>query len=149
MSDYEWAQELLMPALLRHARVTYGRAMRKALAEAGYDDLPANGLYIIGALQLDLVGFKQIISELHISKQAAGQLVDTLVTRGYLSRSVDPDDRRRMNIALTERGADAAKVQAAARNKVDEALIDAVGEQDVRAARRTLGALIDLVDEDD
>ena len=42
--------------------------------------------------------------ELGVSKQAAGQLVDTLVLRGYLERSVDPEDRRRLTLTLTERG---------------------------------------------
>ena len=40
--------------------------------------------------------------------QAAGQLVDTLVMRGYLERQTDPDDRRRLVVRLTERGAEAA-----------------------------------------
>ena len=43
---------LVMPALLRHARVTYGSAMRRALADAGYDDIPRNGLWVIGGLEV-------------------------------------------------------------------------------------------------
>jgi MarR family transcriptional regulator for hemolysin len=31
-------------------------------------------------------------------------LVDGLVTRGYVTRKTHPDDRRRMNLVLTERG---------------------------------------------
>ena len=31
---------VVMPALLRHARTTYGVAMRKALAEAKISDIP-------------------------------------------------------------------------------------------------------------
>ncbi len=84
-----------IPVLLRHARNTYGSAMRRALADAGYDDIPGNGLYLIGGLALDRadIPLGQLIRELRISKQAAGQLVDTLVTRGYLERSMDKDDR--------------------------------------------------------
>lgn len=44
--------EIPLPVLLRHGRNTYGSAMRKALAEAGYDDIPGNGLYIIGGLAM-------------------------------------------------------------------------------------------------
>jgi hypothetical protein len=47
-----WYDEIVMSALLRHARYTYGIAMRRALAEAGYDDIPKNGLYVIGGLAL-------------------------------------------------------------------------------------------------
>ena len=87
-----------MPALLRHARTAYGLAMRGALAKAGYDDIPKNGLYVIGGLALQSCGhpLSQLIDELGLSKQAAGQLVDTLVARGYLERAVDDDDRRRL-----------------------------------------------------
>src|SRR5208337_5613250 len=109
--------DIAMPVLLRHARNTYGVAMRRALAEAGYDDIPGNGLYVIGGLALNRedIPLGQLIRELRISKQAAGQLVDTLVTRGYLARSADKDDRRKLTVALTERGRAAATAQAAAR----------------------------------
>ena len=46
----------------------------------------------------------EVIRQLGVSKQAAGQLVDSLVVRGYLDRTVDPDDRRRLIVTLTERG---------------------------------------------
>ena len=138
--------ELSMPALLRHARTTYGASMRKALDDAGYDDIPKNGLYVIGGLAMDLdeVPLGQLIRELRISKQAAGQLVDALVMRGYLERTMDPNDRRKLTITLTERGRAAAETQAAARKKIDEELLRLVGEANVASTRRTLAALIDM-----
>lgn len=147
MTDVKpWYEEVVIPALLRHARITYGAAMRQALTEAGYDDIPKNGLYILGGLAITEreLPLGQLIQELRISKQAAGQLVDTLVLRGYLERAEDPTDRRKLTVSLTERGRAAAAVQAAAREKIDVALIECVGEENVRAARRTLGALIEL-----
>ena len=68
--------------------------MRKALEEAGFDDVPKNGLYVIGGLALGAgdVPLGQLVKELGVSKQAAGQLVDTLVLRGYLERT--PDETR-------------------------------------------------------
>lgn len=138
--------DIVMPALLRHARVTYGSAMRLALAKAGYEDIPRNGLYIIGGLMLGAGGIPlgQLVKELRISKQAAGQLVDTLVMRGYLARTVDEEDRRKLTVALTERGRAAAAVQIAAREKIDAELRARVGQDNVDRTRRTLAALIDL-----
>lgn len=135
-----------MPALLRHARTTYGNAMRQALAEAGYDDVPKNGLYVIGgmALETGAVPLGQLIEELGISKQSASQLVDTLVTRGYLQRTEDPNDRRKLTITLTERGRHAAATQSAAGKKIDAALIECVGQEDVLRTRRTLAVLIHM-----
>lgn len=139
-------QDVVLPALLRHARYTYGIAMHGALAEAGYDDVPKNGLYIIGGLALNApdVPLGQLIKELRVSKQAAGQLVDTLVLRGYLKRMEDPEDRRKSNITLTEKGRAAAAVQAAAREKIDAQLIARVGQENVSRTRKTLAALIEL-----
>ena len=141
-----WYDQVVLPALLRHARNTYGLAMRKALAEAGYDDMPRNGMYVIGGLALGAGGVPlgQLARELRISKQSAGQLVDALVLRGYLERTVDTEDRRKLTVALTPRGQAAAAVQAAGREKIDAALLDRVGAPDVAAARRTLAALVDL-----
>jgi DNA-binding MarR family transcriptional regulator len=136
-----------LPVLLRHARNTYGAAMRRALNDAGYDDIPGNGLYVIGGLALDRddIPLGQLIREMRLSKQAAGQLVDTLVTRGYLERAVDKDDRRKLTITLTERGRAAATTQAAAREKVDADLLAAVGKDDVDRTRRTLAVLCDMI----
>ncbi len=138
--------ELVMPALLRHARVTYGVAMRKALAEAGYDDVPRNGMYLIGGLAVGAaeIPLGQLIKELRVSKQSAGQLVDTLVLRGYLQRTVDSEDRRKFTVTLTERGRAAAATQAAAREKIDAELFARVGQADLAITRRTLAALIDM-----
>jgi DNA-binding MarR family transcriptional regulator len=137
-----WFDEVAIPALLRAARRAYGSAVRAALAEAGCDDMPRNGSYVVGAIDRTGAPLSQIITELGVSKQAAGQLVDTLVARGYLERSPDPDDRRRLTITLTERGHAAAATVRAAVEQVDAALLDAVGAEYVAHTRATLGALI-------
>ena len=144
--DTPWYDQIVIPALLRHARTTYGKAMRAALAAAGYDDIPRNGLYVIGGLAMGAGGVPlgQLVRELGVSKQAAGQLIDTLVLRGYLERTVDDDDRRKLNVALTVRGQAAAAAQAAARKAIDAELLARVGAEDVACTRRTLAALIDI-----
>jgi len=85
-----------------------------------------------------------LIDQLRLSKQAAGQLVDTLVVRGYLHRAVDNEDRRRLTVALTERGRAAAAVLSVAGAAADETLRSRVAPQDLQAARRTLFVLIDI-----
>jgi len=144
MDELPWYETASMPALLRHARTTYGRAMRDALAEAGYDDLPANGLYVIGALARGETPLSDVIEDLGVSKQAAGQLVDTLVLRGYLDRAVDDTDRRRLTVSLTERGRAAAAAQAEGRDRIDAALTARVGADHISHTRATLAAMIDL-----
>lgn len=146
MEDAPWYENVVFPALLRHARTTYGKAMRAALEKAGFDDIPANGLYIIGGLALGdgEISLRQLVTELGITKQGAGQLVDALVMRGYLARAVDENDRRQLIVTLTERGQAAAEVQGRSRDRIDAELLARVGEDDVRAARKALGTLIDI-----
>ena len=145
MKQPEAGDPFSMPAMLLRALATYGGAMRAALAKAGYDDIPKNGLYVIGGLAL--AGdhpLGRLIDQLQLSKQAAGQLVDSLVERDYLQRDVDAEDRRRLTISLSARGRAAAKVLAVARIRIDEKLAERVGEKDVQSLRRALGALIQI-----
>jgi DNA-binding MarR family transcriptional regulator len=141
-----WYDTIVIPALLRGARNTYGEAMRKALAEADCDDVPANGMWVIGGLAMGagIAPLSSLIQNLKVSKQAGGQLMDTLVLRGYLKREPDDEDRRRFSIKLTERGWHAASVQREAREKIDAELMQRVGADAMAAARKALGALIEI-----
>ena len=141
-----WYETASVPALLRHARTVYGTAMHAALAAIDCDDMPRNGMYVIGGLALGAGGVPlgRLVKELRVSKQAAGQLVDTLVLRGYLDRTTDPDDRRRLTVALTARGEAAAAAQARARERIDADLKARVGSTCVAELRRALGALCDM-----
>jgi DNA-binding MarR family transcriptional regulator len=136
--------QVSMPALLRGARRTYGSAIRQALEAAGYDDVPANGLFVIGAVARTGAPLAEIIQHLGVSKQSAGQLVDTLVARGYLERAVDPDDRRRLTITLTARGSAAAEVIRETGAAVDAELEARAAATDAAPTRAALAALIEM-----
>ncbi len=135
-----------MPVLLRHARSAYGSAMSAALAEAGYGDIPKSAFSLLGGLarQKGVRPLSELIADLRVSKQAAGQLVDALVTRGYVKRDVDTEDRRRLTVALTTKGRAAANVLADVRAAVDAQLLSRVGARDVERTRRVLSVLIDI-----
>ena len=140
--------EVTMPALLRAARTTYGAAMRKALAQAGFDDIPKNGIFVIGAISRTGAPLAMVIRLLGVSKQSAGQLVDALVERGYLERATDEGDRRRLTLRLSERGRAAAKVSRMAGEHVDAALLKKIGRERLVHAHETLMALIELKEDD-
>ncbi|HUN71731.1 MAG TPA: MarR family transcriptional regulator, partial [Steroidobacteraceae bacterium] len=95
----------------------------------------------IGAGEIPLAS---LIRDLRISKQAAGQLVDTLVNRGYLARTVDEQDRRRLVVTLTDRGRAAAATQATARERVDAELLAKVGPDCIGHTRIALAALTEM-----
>jgi DNA-binding MarR family transcriptional regulator len=139
-----WYENVVFPALWRGARSTYGSAIRGALSDAGCDDMPRSGSYVLGAITGDGSPLSQIIEELGVSKQAAGQLVDTLVNRGYLERKEDPADRRRLTVSLTERGRFAASTAKGAIDDVDAHLAEHVGAAQVLKTRETLAALVGI-----
>jgi DNA-binding MarR family transcriptional regulator len=141
--EQEWFHDFSFPALLRVARRSYGSAVMQALAEEGFADMPRNGSFVIGAIARTGAPLSQIIIALGVSKQAAGQLVDTLVARGYLDRAADPDDRRRLTISLTGRGLAAAEVIRDAVDRVDAAVLRRVGPEYVAHTRATLAAMIE------
>jgi len=121
-TDHETARDVILPALLRPGRGVYGLFIRDALAEAGFTDMPANGGYVLGLLPPGGLPLSDVIADLGVSKQTASQLVDTLVVRSYLERSVDPDDRRRVLVALTDRGKAASAVVLATAEQIDARL---------------------------
>jgi DNA-binding MarR family transcriptional regulator len=133
--------DIVLPALLRAARTTYGSAIRKAVVDAGFEDLPRNGAFVIGAISRS-APLATIIRGLGVSKQAAGQLVDTLVLRGYLLRREDAQDRRKLTVSLTSAGAEAAGIIRKATASVDVKLKKRMGEKSVAEARKVLFALI-------
>ena len=134
----ENVRDISFPALLRAARDTYVSAVKIALSAASFNDIPRNGAYVIGAISRTNAPLSDIIAALRLSKQAAGQLVDTLVQRGYLDRATDPQDRRRLTLALTERGREAAAVSRAAVEKLDTDVLKRVGREHVAHTRTTL-----------
>jgi DNA-binding MarR family transcriptional regulator len=136
--------EVPIPALLRAARGAYGHAIRRALSERGIDDMPPNGPYVIGGMGNRDQPLGSLVQQLRVSKQAAGQLIDSLVQRGYLSRSPDADDRRRVNIALTERGREAADAVRTAVMAVDRELTGLLGSSGLEQLRAGLAALADI-----
>ena len=137
-------EEFSFPALLRGARRTYRVAIRAALERAGYDDVPVNGIFVLGAIARTGAALAELIAGLALSKQAGGALVDALVVRGYLGRAADSCDRRRLIVTLTPRGAAAADVIRDAVAAIDERLLAGVPREHVAHARQTLIALIEL-----
>jgi DNA-binding MarR family transcriptional regulator len=141
------AEDVVLPALLRAARPAYGNAIRAALHDAGFEDVPKNGAYVIGAISRAGAPLANIIKGLGVSKQAAGQLIDTLVLRGYLEREVNDEDRRRLTMTLTPRGRAAAAVARKATEGVDAKLKKRAGERAVAEARKVLFHLIAIANE--
>jgi DNA-binding MarR family transcriptional regulator len=133
--------DVSIPALLRAARGAYGNAIRRRLADADFDDLPRNASFILGGMANHGAPLGGLVRQLGVSKQAAGQLIDTLVLRGYLDRQTDPEDRRRITVELTPRGEAAATEVRAGVEEVDRELAAQLSKDQLEGLRSGLVAL--------
>jgi DNA-binding MarR family transcriptional regulator/catechol 2,3-dioxygenase-like lactoylglutathione lyase family enzyme len=132
------------PTLIRAARGTYARSMRAQLHAIGVDDLPRNGLFLLAGIASAGADRQDMTAELGITKQAVSQLIDTLVSRGYVSRQPDPDDGRRIALTLTERGEQVLQTAAEGVEAVDAQLRDRVGAEQIESMRSALRALAEI-----
>jgi DNA-binding MarR family transcriptional regulator len=83
---------------------------RVELVDAGYGDIrPTHGCVFrfVGEEGMRLT---ELASLANMTKQSVGEVVDDLVTRGYVERIPDPADRRAKLIRLTEKGEQAQAV---------------------------------------
>jgi DNA-binding MarR family transcriptional regulator len=134
----------VIPALLRAARGAYGDAIREELAADGIDDLPRNGAVVLGGMANHGASPGDLIRELRVSKQAASQLIDSLVLRGFLERHIDATDRRRLTVELTPRGQAAAAAVRRGVVAVDEELGRRLAAGELAGLRAGLVALADI-----
>jgi DNA-binding MarR family transcriptional regulator len=118
-------------------------SIRQALVLAGFDDVPPSGARMIGAVarRRSPCTLVELSEELSITRQAASQLAEHLVSTGYCVRSPVPEDGRKILVDLSARGWAVAKELRRQSALVERTLGDLVGPRDLVATRRTLEIL--------
>lgn len=89
----------------------------------------------------------EIQQELHISKAAVSQALNSLEKKGCIVRSIDPEDRRKITVMVTPAGA--AELEAA-RRIYDRALgeiLDRFGAENTATLLTLLDRLMDILEE--
>jgi DNA-binding MarR family transcriptional regulator len=137
-------RDVPLSALLYVTRGTYTAAVRRAQAKVGCADVPVAGEVLLNAMEWSGASLESVVRFLGITKQAVSQTVETLVARGYLKSTRDPSDRRRIQLALTDRGHSAGKAGRAGIEQVDRELTARVGVHRFNHARETLVALLEI-----
>jgi DNA-binding MarR family transcriptional regulator len=133
-----------IPGLMRAARGAYAQVIDDRVDAAGFDDIPRNGRFVLGAMSNLDASAADVIDALDVSKQAASQVIDVLVLRGYLERAVNPEDRRRMTITLTDRGRTAGAIVHAGIEAVDAELAAMISPAELAGLRAGLVALAQI-----
>jgi len=142
--DGRKSSQLPTPTLMRSARGAYSRSIRAQLHAIGIDDLPRNGAFILTGLDTRGGTRRDLPAGLGVTRQAVSQVIDILVNRGYLERTPDPDDRRRIALELTERGRQVMDAVERGVEAVDHQLQERVTPAEIEAARAVLLALADI-----
>jgi DNA-binding MarR family transcriptional regulator len=137
-------RDVATPTLMRAARGAYAGSIRAQLHAIGIDDLPRNGAFILAGIDSS-GGIRQDLPfELGVTKQALSPVIDSLVSRGYLSRVPDPGDRSRNSLELTDRGQRAVDAVLQGVAAVDRQLHERMPAEQIEAMRATLLALAQI-----
>ncbi|MFF3913466.1 MarR family winged helix-turn-helix transcriptional regulator [Streptomyces sp. NPDC001852] len=107
----------------------------------GFTDLrPAHG-FAFARLAPDGATVTDLATHLGVTKQAASQLVDEIVCKGYAERRPHPQDARARLIVLTERGWACTRAAEAAAAEVVGGWAELLGEGEVRALGERLARI--------
>jgi DNA-binding MarR family transcriptional regulator len=136
--------EFATAALLRLGRDVYAQSIRVELAEAGIDDLPRNGGVILAGIDIAGGPRPDLPGELGVTKQAVSQLIDVLVSRGYLERGSDPGDRRRIALELTGKGREVVEAMRRGIAEIDRQLAKRLSAEHVEAMHAAFIALTEI-----
>jgi DNA-binding MarR family transcriptional regulator len=116
--------------------------IQNQVVSKGFEDVrPVHGYAFVrisagGATVLD------VAEHLGVTKQAASQLVEQLVQRGYVTRVQHPDDARARLLTLTPRGRACTRAADRAATAVVSAWRDEMGAKDFAVVQRALGAVV-------
>ena len=128
-------RQIPLPGLLEIVIEAIFVEFRAELAEAGYADIrPTHGC-VFRFLREDGMRLTELASLAGITKQSAGEIVDDLVSRGYVERVPDPADRRAKLICLTAKGEEAQRVGHRLFAEIEKRWAERYGEERLTAMR--------------
>jgi DNA-binding MarR family transcriptional regulator len=133
------------PTLLRTAYNAVSAAIYRAVSETGATDLrPAHGNAMEMLSIQDGLRLTDIAAGAGMAPQSMGEIVDDLVSKGYLARREDPSDRRAKRIYLTQKGRESAEASRIALRAAERRISDTLGTGKYQEMRRNLAAISDL-----
>ncbi|MES2584197.1 MAG: MarR family transcriptional regulator [Pseudomonadota bacterium] len=137
------ADTLDFGVLLNVAFVAFKDALDADLASAGFDDIGSSFGYVFRLLAETPCSLSELAMQLGMSSPGALKVVEDMVGKGYVSRSVDEVDRRVKWLLLTERGREALNRARSFHEKYEQALAKQLGKPQVTSMRKILEAMVD------
>ncbi|MFJ2394383.1 MarR family winged helix-turn-helix transcriptional regulator [Streptomyces sp. NPDC087843] len=112
--------------------------IHEGVVARGFEGLrPAHG-FAFTRLAPDGATVTDLAAHLGVTKQAASQLVDELVRKGYVERHPHPDDARARLIVLTERGRACTRAAEESAAEAVRPWVELLGEGEVGVLRERL-----------
>jgi len=135
------SEALALSAALLAAAGDLTQRIHDGVTARGFEGLrPAHG-FAFARLAPDGATVTDLATHLGVTKQAASQLVDEIVRKGYAERRPHPVDARARLVVLTERGWACTRAAEEAAAEVVQGWADVLGEGEVRALRSHLGRI--------
>ncbi|MGW0878874.1 MarR family winged helix-turn-helix transcriptional regulator [Streptomyces sp. NPDC002671] len=127
------SEAMALSAALLAAAGDLTQRINDGVVARGFTDLrPAHG-FAFARLAPDGATVTDLAAHLGVTKQAASQLVDEIVRKGYAERLPHPEDARARLIVLTEQGWACTRAAEAAAAEVVGVWAEVLGEGEVRA----------------
>ncbi|MEU6376171.1 MarR family winged helix-turn-helix transcriptional regulator [Streptomyces sp. NPDC046909] len=127
-------EAISLTAALLAAAGDLTRRINDGVVARGFEARPAYG-FAFTRLAPDGATVTDLATHLGVTKQAASQLVEELVRKGYVERRAHPVDARARLIVLTERGWACTRAAEEAAGEAVREWVGLVGEGEVRALR--------------
>ncbi|CAM5653182.1 MarR family winged helix-turn-helix transcriptional regulator [Streptomyces canus] len=134
------SEALALAAALLAAAGDLTQRINDGVVARGFEARPAWG-FAFTRLAPDGATVTELAGHLGVTKQAASQLVDEIVRKGYAERRPHPVDARARLVVLTERGWACTRAAEEAAAEAVRSWTDVLGERDVRALCDRLGRI--------
>src|SRR5487761_708637 len=132
---------LTLSALVLAAANALVDGIQAGVVARGFTDVrPAHG-FAFARLAADGATVSELAAHLGVTRQAAAQLVDELVTKGYVERRPHPDDGRAQLVMLTRRGWECTRAADAAAAETVGGWTAVLGRERLRALRDDLARI--------
>lgn len=129
------------PDLLILVVASYRAMIDRVLAahrEVGLGDVRPKHGFVIRAVAAEQPTINRLAVLLDTTKQAASQLVESMVRQGFLLRFPDPTDRRKIRLKLAPKGERVRKRAIATSAAIERELEKSLGRRTVAELRRAL-----------
>ncbi|MFJ3335962.1 MarR family winged helix-turn-helix transcriptional regulator [Streptomyces sp. NPDC086766] len=135
------SEAMALSAALLAAAGGLTQRIHDGVVARGFEGLrPAHG-FAFARLAPDGATVGELAAHLGVTKQAASQLVDEIVRKGYAERRQHPGDARSRLVVLTDQGWACTRAAQEAAAEAVGAWVELIGEGEVRALRERLARI--------